>query len=110
MRRRWSARSPSCKAQEPKAFAADANLPQLAGALVGVTVAALESLVKVRDHSGQALGVADLTRIKKDLVERDSAGLVEFIESQRTLDDYARPGSAQAVAAPGHRAVAAPAI
>ena len=49
---------------------------------------ALESLVKMRDHAGQALGAADLTRIKKDLVERDSAGLVEFIESQRTLDDY----------------------
>ena len=77
------------KVQEPKAFAADANLPQLAGALVGVTVAALESLVKVRDHAGQTLGAADLTRIKKELVERDSAGLVEFIESQRTLDDYA---------------------
>ena len=77
------------KVQEPKAFAAEANLPQLASGLVGVTIAALESLVKVRDHSGQALGAADLTRIKKDLVERDSAGLVEFIESQRTLDDYA---------------------
>jgi hypothetical protein len=77
------------KVQEPKAFAEDASLPQLAAALVGVTVAALESLVKVRDHAGQTLGAADLTRIKKDLVERDSAGLVEFIESRRTLDDYA---------------------
>ncbi len=77
------------KVQEPKAFADAADLSQLAAALIGVTVAALESLVKVRDHSGQALGTADLTRIKKDLVERDSAGLVEFIESRRTLDDYA---------------------
>jgi hypothetical protein len=77
------------KVQEPKAFVDDANLPQIAGALVGVTVAALESLVKVRDHSGQTLASADLTRIKKELVERDSAGLVEFIESKRTLEDYA---------------------
>jgi hypothetical protein len=77
------------EAQEPKAFAAGANLSQLASGLVGVTIAALESLVKVRDHAGQPLAAADLTRIKKDLVERDSAGLVEFIESQRTLDDYA---------------------
>jgi hypothetical protein len=74
--------------QEPKAFAPGANLAQIAGALVGVTVSALESLVKIRDHSAQALGAADLTRIKKDLVERDSSGLVEFIESKRTLDDY----------------------
>jgi len=76
------------RTQEAKAFAGDANLAQIAAALVGVTVSALESLVKIRDHSGQALGTADLTRIKKELVERDSAGLVEFIESTRTLDAY----------------------
>lgn len=74
--------------QQPKAFAAGADLKALAAALVGVTVSALESLVKIRNHSSRALGSADLSRIKKDLVERDSAGLVEFIESQRTLDDY----------------------
>jgi SpoVK/Ycf46/Vps4 family AAA+-type ATPase len=44
--------------------------------------------VKIRGHAGQALAAADLTRIKKELVERDSAGLVEFIESKRTLEDY----------------------
>jgi hypothetical protein len=76
------------KAQYPKAFAADANVPHIAAALVGVTVAALESLVKIRHHSSTALTTADLTRIKKDLVERDSAGLVEFIDSKRTLADY----------------------
>lgn len=76
------------RTHEPKAFAPDANLAQIGAALVGVTLSALESLVKVRDHSGQALSNADLTRIKKELVERDSAGLVEFIESSRTLDAY----------------------
>lgn len=76
------------KAQYPKAFAADANLGQIAAALVGVTVTALESLIKIRHHSNTALGPADLTRIKKELVERDSAGLVEFIDSKRTLADY----------------------
>jgi ATPase family associated with various cellular activities (AAA) len=76
------------KAQHAKAFAADANLAQIAAALVGVTVAALESLIKIRHHSGQALSSADLTRIKKELVERDSAGLIEFIDSKRTLNDY----------------------
>jgi ATPase family associated with various cellular activities (AAA) len=76
------------KTQQPRAFAPDAALSQIAGALVGVTVSALESLVKMRGHAGQTLGGADLTRIKKELVERDSAGLVEFIESKRTLDDY----------------------
>lgn len=74
--------------RHPRAFAQDADLARIAAALVGVTVAAIESLVKMRAHSAQALGAADLTRIKKELVERDSAGLVEFIESRRTLDDY----------------------
>jgi hypothetical protein len=76
------------KAQQAKAFASDANLSQIAAALVGVTVAALESLIKIRHHSSQALSSSDLTRIKKELVERDSAGLIEFIDSKRTLNDY----------------------
>jgi hypothetical protein len=70
------------------AFAPDANPAQIAASLIGVTVSALESLVKMRDHARQAIGAADLTRIKKELVERDSSGLIEFIESQRTLEDY----------------------
>jgi hypothetical protein len=76
------------RSQQPAAFAPDANVEQIAAALVGVTVSALESLVKVRGYSNQALDATDLTRIKKELVERDAAGLVEFIESKRTLDDY----------------------
>ena len=76
------------RTQHPAAFTADTKLEQLAGALAGVTVSALESLIKIRGHSKQVLGIQDLTRIKKELVERDSAGLVEFIESRRTLEDY----------------------
>ena len=44
--------------------------------------------MKVRHHESKPLGDADLARLKKELVERDSAGLVEFIEAKRTLDDY----------------------
>lgn len=76
------------QAAHPKAFAADANLAQIAAALVGVTVSALESLVRMRAHQSQPLNRNDLSKIKKELVERDSAGLVEFIESKRTLADY----------------------
>lgn len=76
------------RSRHPKAFAPDVDLAQLAGALVGVAVSALESLVKRRDHEGRALAAGDLTRIKKELVERDAGGLVEFVESTRTLDDY----------------------
>lgn len=76
------------RTQQPKAFSADTTNDRMAAALVGVTLSALESLVKIRSHSGQALNAADFARVKKELVERDSAGLVEFIESKRTLADY----------------------
>jgi hypothetical protein len=74
--------------QEPRAFAPDIDAKKTAAALVGVTVSALESLVKVRDHQGTTLTAADFAGVKKELVEKDSAQLVEFIESRRTLADY----------------------
>jgi SpoVK/Ycf46/Vps4 family AAA+-type ATPase len=74
--------------QSPRAFAADANLPQIAGMLAGVTISSLESLTRIRHHENKPLADADLARLKKELVERDSSGLVEFIEGKRTLNDY----------------------
>jgi len=74
--------------QCPNAFAPNANLADLAAALAGITVASLEALVKTRHHESRPIGDADLAKLKKELVERDSAGLVEFIEGKRTLDDY----------------------
>jgi hypothetical protein len=74
--------------QYPRAFASGAKRDELAGALAGVTVSSLESLVKIRQHQQEPLGEADFARLKKDLVEKDSAGLVEFVESKRTLADY----------------------
>jgi len=74
--------------QSPNAFAPGANLAELAAALAGITVASLESLVKVRHFESKPIDDADLAKLKKELVERDSAGLVEFVEAKRTLDDY----------------------
>jgi SpoVK/Ycf46/Vps4 family AAA+-type ATPase len=74
--------------QAPKAFAPGANLADLAGALTGVTISSLESLVKIRHYEARPIGDTDLAKLKKELVERDSAGLVEFIEAKRTLQDY----------------------
>ncbi len=74
--------------QHTAAFAPDAQLNSMAAALVGVTLSALESLIKIRAHQSKLLGSADLSNIKKELVERDSSGLIDFIESSRTLDDY----------------------
>jgi hypothetical protein len=74
--------------QSPKAFAAGAKLEEIAGALAGVSISSLENLTRLRHHENQALGDADLARLKKALVEKDSGGLVEFIEGKRTLADY----------------------
>ena len=74
--------------QFPNAFAPGTKLPELAAALTGITVTSLESLVKIRHLESKPIGDADLAKLKKELVERDSAGLVEFIEARRTLEDY----------------------
>ena len=74
--------------QSPKAFPAGANLTEIAGALAGVTVSSMENLTRIRHHENKPLADADMARLKKELVERDSAGLVEFIDSKRTLADY----------------------
>ena len=76
------------RTQSPKAFADGAHLGEIAGALAGVTVSSLENLVRIRHHERKPLGDTDMAKLKKELVERDSAGLVEFIEPRRTLDDY----------------------
>ncbi|HUE93762.1 ATP-binding protein [Pseudomonas sp.] len=70
----------------PAAFADEDN--GAVQALAGVSLSALASLVKRRAHEGKVLGAQDWIEAKKELVENDSAGLVEFIESKRTLDDY----------------------
>jgi len=74
--------------QYPRAFAPGAKAGELAAALTGVTISSLESLVKIRHHESKPLGDTDLAQLKKELVERDSADLVEFIDARRTLADY----------------------
>jgi hypothetical protein len=61
---------------------------QIAAALTGVAVTAVETLTKQRAHQKQPIRNDDLVKIKKELVERESANLIEFIESKRTLADY----------------------
>ena len=60
----------------------------LAHQLTGTTLTSVETLLRTRTHAGHALSAADLVTMRKELVEKDSAGLIEFIESQRTLDDF----------------------
>ena len=64
------------------------DLAGLAAAMSGVSVSTLQQLTKIRAHNKQELRSADFAALKKEMVEHDAPGLVEFIESQRTLDDY----------------------
>src|SRR5262245_36955784 len=66
-------------------FASD--LSAVAEQLTGATLGAIESTVKTKEHRKERLRSADLATLKKKLVERDTNGLIEFIESSRTLDD-----------------------
>jgi hypothetical protein len=64
-----------------------ADLPAVAEQLAGTTLGALESAIKTKEHRKERLGAADLAKLKKDLVEKDTSGLIEFIETSRTLND-----------------------
>jgi hypothetical protein len=63
------------------------RLPAVAQQLAGSTLSAIETLLKTREHSRECLRPDDLVKLKKELVEKDCNGLIEFIESSRTLDD-----------------------
>jgi len=63
------------------------QLQTVAQQLAGSTLGAIETLLKTREHSQQELQPADLVQLKKQLVEKDCNGLIEFIESKGTLDD-----------------------
>jgi len=64
------------------------QLDVLAESIVGVSIRTLEQLTKVRAYNKQELQQRELATIKKEMVEHDAPGLVEFIQSTRTLNDY----------------------
>ena len=76
------------RVDHPDAFDAQTTDDLAAQALAGVTLSSLQSLVRRRAHEKVTLGPADWANVKKQLVEEESGGLIEFIESKRTLDDY----------------------
>ncbi|MEI9893356.1 MAG: AAA family ATPase [Chthoniobacter sp.] len=72
----------------PKALEQYTHEPaNLAAQLTGATQNAIDSLFKLKEYRAEALLPADLVKLKKQLVEEECAGLIEFIDSRRTLDD-----------------------
>jgi AAA+ superfamily predicted ATPase len=63
------------------------KLQNVAQQLAGSTLGAIETLLKTREHAHRCLEGNDLVQLKKQLVENDCNGLIEFIESRKTLDD-----------------------
>ncbi|MGI8907530.1 MAG: AAA family ATPase [Candidatus Sumerlaeaceae bacterium] len=71
----------------PAALTGDASENRRAGEqLTGATLASVESMVKTKQHARERLCPEDLVKLKKQLVERDCAGLIEFIQSTDNLD------------------------
>lgn len=65
----------------------ETNRDALAHQLTGTTLTSLENLLRLKEHAKAPLSGPDLVVMRKQLVEKDAAGLIEFIESARTLDD-----------------------
>jgi len=63
------------------------DFSQPAAALTGATLSSIETLLQSRQHHKKSLTSQDLIGLKKDLVEKDAQGLIEFIKPDRTLDD-----------------------
>jgi len=74
--------------QFPVALREYGSQPEVLGQqLAGATMNAIVTLLKTKEHTNQPIVADDLSRLKKQLVEQDCNGLIEFIESKRTLDD-----------------------
>jgi ATPase family associated with various cellular activities (AAA) len=63
------------------------NLSILADQLVGASVNSIEELLRLKEYANVAIQLDDLVLLKKSLVEKDCDNLIEFIESNRKLDD-----------------------
>jgi hypothetical protein len=68
----------------------------LADKLVGLSRVSVRTLVRRALTSGERITGAYLTRMKKELIEKEAAGRLEFLESTRTLDDVAGHDEAKA--------------
>ena len=60
---------------------------QLAAQLAGATVSSIESMLKVREHANESIRPETVTALKKSLIEKECSGLIEFIESKKSLND-----------------------
>jgi len=78
------------------AGASEVSREVLADKLVGLSRVSIRALVRRALTSGERITGAYLTRMKKEFIEKEAAGRLEFLESTRTLDDVAGHDEAKA--------------
>jgi SpoVK/Ycf46/Vps4 family AAA+-type ATPase len=78
------------------AKASEVTREVLADKLVGLSRVSVRALVRRALTSGEKISGAYLTRMKKEFIEKEAAGRLEFLESKRTLDDVAGHDEAKA--------------
>lgn len=61
----------------------------LAEKLVGLTLVNARNLIQRALSGGEKITLKYLTQVKKEFIEKEAFGRLEFIESERTLDDVA---------------------
>jgi AAA+ superfamily predicted ATPase len=71
------------------AKASEVTREVLADKLVGLSRVSVRSLVRRALTNGERITGAYLTRMKKEFIEKEAAGRLEFLESVRTLDNVA---------------------
>lgn len=76
--------------------ASEVPVDRLAGRLVGLSLVNVRALLRRALAGGERITLEFLTRMKKELIEKEAAGRIEFIESRRTLDDVAGHDEAKA--------------
>ncbi|MCX7046482.1 MAG: ATP-binding protein, partial [Candidatus Sumerlaeota bacterium] len=71
----------------PAALGSDeALVTSMAQQLAGATLASVEGLLKTKQYTKEKISPDDLSKLKKQLVEKDCGGLIEFIDSTDSLD------------------------
>lgn len=79
-------------------FASACEVPRetLAARLVGLSRVSVRTMLRRAVSSGERITGAYLTKVKKEIIEKEAFGRLEFLESKRTLDDVAGHDEAKA--------------
>jgi hypothetical protein len=78
-------------ARENPDFEKTSDVPQeaLAQKLIGMTIVNVQNMLREAMRNGQRIDPAFLVKKKKEMIEKECYGLLEFIEVTNTLDDVA---------------------